>query len=267
MAGRARLYQVESIILGRRDYGEADQVIICLTPEGRMDFLAKGSRKLRSRKSGHLELFARTKLLLSRVQNSWDIISQAEATTLRPGLQDDFGRGTYARYIAELVVRFFEREANAGLFELLDHTLTMLERDDALEMLVRWYEQRLLVLAGFRPQWDVCVGERREGLCETPLRPHPTDKRAYGIDPERGGALCPECLSAFQQDPGVRSLSPSALSWLHALQRRDYEELKSFDFPETTAQELARVMEHYIAHHLEYRPTTLRLMERGKPQR
>ncbi|MGC9521114.1 MAG: DNA repair protein RecO [Anaerolineae bacterium] len=265
MARQARLYQVESIILGRRDYGEADQVIICLTPEGRMDFLAKGSRKFRSRKSGHLELFARTKLLLSRVQNSWDIISQAEATILRPRLQDDFGRGTYARYVTELVVRFFEREANAGLFELLDYTLTMLEYDDAPELLVRWYEQRLLVLAGFRPQWDVCVGEREGRLCEVPLKPRPTDERPYGIDPERGGALCPQCLTASRQEPGIRPLSPSALSWLQALQHREYEALKEFDFPESAAQELARVMEHYIAHHLEYRPTTLRLMERGKP--
>ncbi|MGC9468884.1 MAG: DNA repair protein RecO [Anaerolineae bacterium] len=260
MPSRAKLYQLESIILGRRDYGEADRVIICLTPEGRMDFLAKGVRKIRSRKSGHLELFARSKLLLSRVTGSWDIISQADAVVLRPKLQDDLQRATYARYVAELVMRFFEREADEQLFQLLDQTLTDLCDDESPELLVRWYEQHILSLAGFRPEWNRCVGEREGALCGVALTPRQTDQRSYGVDPERGGALCMDCLTACRQDPGVRPLTPSALSWLQALQRREYSELKAYPFPESTARELSHVMQHYIAHHLEYQPTTLRKM-------
>ena len=262
MAPRSRLYQVEGIVLGRRDHGEADRVVVCLTPEGRVDLLAKGIRKPRSRKAGHLELFARTKLLVSRVQNSWDIISQAEAEALRPVLQDDFERGTYARYVAELVVRFFEREANEQLYGLLDRTLTTLETDDTPELLVRWYEQRLLTLAGFRPEWHTCVGD----LCENELKPRPKDESAYGIDPERGGALCARCYSESRREPGVRAVSPSALSWLQALQWREYDELKQFPLSEKAAAELTSVMQHYIAHHLEYRPSSLRMIEEHGPR-
>lgn len=266
MAARAKLYQVEGIVLGRRDHGEADRVVICLTREGRADLLAKGVRKPRSRKSGHLELFARTKLLVSRVENSWDIISQAEAQVLRPGLQDDFLRGTYARYVSELVVRFFEREADEALYDLLDQTLTQLEISETPELLVRWYEQRLLTLAGFRPQWSTCVGERAGDFCQTRLTPRPEDEGVYGIDPERGGALCRACFQAIRQEPGVRPLSPSALSWLQALQHRSYEGLAQFPMPDKTARELAQMMQHYIAYHLEYRPSTLKLMWRGRPR-
>ena len=262
MARQAKLYQLEGIILGRRDYGEADRVIICLTSEGRIDVLAKGARKPRSRKAGHLELFARTKMLVSRVTGSWDIISQAEAVALRPVLQEDFQRGTYARYVAELVVRFFEREADKQLYELLDLTLDKLEVVEAPELVVRWYEQRLLVLAGFRPQWHSCVGDRTGDLCDAELSPRSSDRRSYGLDPERGGALCRACYAALRQEPGVRLLSPSALSWLQALQRREYEELKEFTLPDRTAQELVHVMQHYIAHHLEYRPASLRIASR-----
>jgi DNA repair protein RecO (recombination protein O) len=262
---RTKLYQIEGVILGRRDYGEADRVVVCLTPEGRMDMLAKGARKTRSRKAGHLELFARTKFLVSRVEGSWDIISQAEAVVLRPELQDDFSRGTYARYAGELVLRFFEREADPELFELADGTLTSLGRDPNPELLMRWFEQRVLDLAGFRPQWRVCVGELGHGLCETPLKPQPTDRFSYGVDPDKGGALCADCFRASPPETGVRPLSPSALSWLQALQIREYADLKEFALPEMTARELSQVMQHYIAHHLEYRPTTLRLMLGGRP--
>lgn len=266
MAARPKLYQIEGIVLGRRDYGEADRVVICLTRQGRVDFLAKGVRKPRSRKAGHLELFARIKLLVSRVEHSWDIISQAEAQVLRPGLQDDFQRGTYARYISELVMRFFEREADAELYELLDQTLTQLEKSDKPELLVRWYEQRLLMLAGFRPVWATCVGERGGDFCQTRLTPRPDDEGVYGIDPERGGALCRTCFQAIRQEPGVRPLSPSALSWLQALQSRSYEALTQFPMPDQTARELAQMMQHYIAYHLEYRPSTWKLMWRGRPR-
>jgi DNA repair protein RecO (recombination protein O) len=264
MVVRGKVYQTEGIVLGRRDQGEADRIITCLTAQGRMDFLAKGVRKPRSRKAGHLELFSRTSLVVSRVEGSWDIVSQADSVVLRPALQDDFERATYARYVAELVLRFFEREANPDLYELLDWTLSKLVVDASPQLLVRWFEQRLLNLAGFRPAWHTCVGERGQELCEAPLTPKPTDTQGYGLDPERGGALCVDCMEASRTDPGVRLLSPSALSWLQALQRREYEDLKLFPIPDKTARELTHAMDHYIAHHLEYRPTSLRMIQKGK---
>ena len=261
MSPKSRLYQTECIILGRRDYGEADRVLITLTPEGRRDLLAKGVRKPSSRKSGHLELFTRARLLVARVDNYWDIVSQAEAEVLRPGLRDDFERATYARYLAELVVRFFEQESNPRLYRLLDDALDRLEAARDSELLVRWYEQRLLSLAGFRPELDRCVGERDGEICMRPLKPAPTDRRPYGVDAGRGGALCAACMVNQREVIGVRPLSPSALSWLQALQRRDYEEIGDYTLRDETRAELSHVMEHYISYHLERRPTSLQLLD------
>jgi DNA repair protein RecO (recombination protein O) len=261
MAPKSRLYQTECIILGRRDYGEADRVLITLTSEGRLDLLAKGVRKPTSRKSGHLELFTRARLLVARVDNYWDIVSQAEAVVLRPGLRDDFERATYARYLAELVVRFFEQESNPELYQLLDGALDRLERADKPELLIRWYEQRLLNLAGFRPEWHRCVGERDGELCMRSLKPRPTDRQPYGLDAGRGGALCAECMLGHREAIGVRPLSPSALSWLQVLQRRDYDEVSAYSLSEKTRTELSHAIEHYIAYHLERRPSSLQLLD------
>lgn len=248
-------------MLARRDHGEADRVIVLLTPEQRVDVLAKGARKTRSRKGGHLELFSKTAVLLSRVKDSWDIISQAEVITPRAELQADFARATYARYVAELVIRFFEGETTSQLYDLVDTTLTRLAAGVSPDVLTRWFEQQVLVLAGFAPEWGRCVGERGPELCRAALHPRPADRLSYGIDAERGGALCPDCLTRLRDEPAVRPLSPSALSWLQTLQRREYEEIVSFDLPAKTARELAQVMERYVAHHLERRPATLRILD------
>jgi len=257
--GRAKLYQLDAIILERRDHGEADRVLMVLAADGRHDLLARGVRKPRSRKTGHLELFCRTQMLVSRVQGSWDIISQAEALELWEKLREDFVRGTYARHVAELVLRFFEGETELELFELVNTTLTLLEHTPEPERLLRWYEQQVLNLAGFRPEWRMCVGERGGQPCRTPLRPQPDVRILYGIDFERGGALCPECSTqVFDVTGGL--LSPSALSWLQALQREDYATLAALPFPARTARELARWMERYISYHLERRLAALRMM-------
>ncbi len=257
--GRAKLYSLDAIILERRDQGEADRVLMVLAEDGRHDLLARGVRKPRSRKSGHLELFCRARMLVSRVRGSWDIISQAEASELWAGLREDFVRGTYARYVAELVLRFFEGETEPTLFQLVNTTLTLLEQAEEPERLLRWYEQQLLGLAGFRPEWRICVGEREGRPCHAALRPHPDDQHQYGVDLERGGALCQECALHVDDATGGL-LSPSALSWLQALQRETYETLAKLPFPGRTAVELARWMERYISYHLERRLAALRMM-------
>lgn len=258
-----RRYQLEGTVLGRRNYGEADRVIIFLTADGRLDLLAKGIRKPHSRKAGHLELFSRSKVLISRVKNFWDIISQAELLTARPGLQEDFKRGTYARYVGELALRFFEQEADERLYTLVDSTLDLLEHAAQPERVVYWYEQHLLALAGFRPAWQQCVGIREGQPCQVALHPRPDDRRPYGITPEQGGALCPACFADGQERAVVSPLSPSALSWLQAFQGREYAQLAEFAFPSQTATELRRVMERYISYHLEWQPRTLRALKKG----
>ena len=261
MKARSRLYRIEGIVLSRRDQGEADRVVRMLTADGIVDLLAKGIRKPHSRKAGHLELFSRSQVLASRVKNSWDILSQAEAMMVRRRLQEDFERATYARYIAELVIRFFEGETDLQLYHFVDQVFAHLEEVAEPMRFIRWVEPRLLTLAGFRPTWDACVGEREGALCEAELHPQPSDRRPYGIDPAHGGALCPDCFKANREMRAVQQLSPSALSWLQAFQRREYEDVSQYDFPAQTATELSHVMEHYIVYHLEWRPAILTLMQ------
>ncbi len=267
MSSKSKLYRLEGIVLSRRDHGEADRVVRLLTAESSVDLLAKGIRKPRSRKAGHLELFSRSQVLASRVTGSWDIISQAEVVQVRPRLLEDFSLGTYARYVAELVIRFFEGETDEALYKLVDDVLTRLDAGAEPDLLVRWFEQQVLVLAGFRPEWDACVGERDGDLCRTTLQPRADDQRPYGMAVEHGGALCSDCFAVYRHEQTVRVLSPSGLSWLQALQRREYDDLVQFAFPAKTATELARAMERYVAYHLERRPSVLRLLNANRMPR
>ncbi|HHN93917.1 MAG TPA: DNA repair protein RecO [Anaerolineae bacterium] len=251
MAAGSRLYRTAGIVIRRRNQGEADRVLTLCTPQGKIEVIVKGARKIRSRKAGHVELFSRSDFIISRVEHSWDIVSQAETVEPHARLRGDLVRGAHARYAVELLDRFFAPgEGDGALFDLLDHTLTWLceEPDPALS--IRFYEQHLLGLAGFRPELFRCVGEHET---PHPLRP-PTehgDRPPYGLDPERGGALCRRCYATRPRSRWIEPLSAAGLSLLQDCQREPYSTLRTRAIPPALHAEAARVMERYIVYHLE----------------
>src|SRR5262245_28381592 len=117
---RSRLYSTQAIVLRRTDYGEADRVVTLLTPEvGKLRVLAKGARKITSRKAGHIELFTRTQLLLAKGR-SFDLITQAELIEPHRALREDVSRGAMAHYLCELAEQFAPEDSeSAALYDLL----------------------------------------------------------------------------------------------------------------------------------------------------
>jgi DNA repair protein RecO (recombination protein O) len=250
--GTERLYRTEGIVVRRRNQGEADRVLTLCTPLGKLDVIAKGARKVRSRKAGHIELFCRSSFVIARSRSSWDIVSQAETVEAHAALREDLLRGTHARYAIELFDRFFtEGEGGQTVFDLLDHTLTWLCEDEDLDLVARFYEQHLLGLAGFRPELFRCVGEHDENV---PLDPRESSElnRPYGFDPEHGGLLCPDCYEAQHRRPEVVALSPNGLAFLQDCQRGPYTtRLRAMSISSALHAEVERVMQHYITYHLE----------------
>jgi DNA repair protein RecO (recombination protein O) len=252
-----RLYRTEGIVVRRRNQGEADRVLTLCTPLGKLDVVAKGARKVRSRKAGHIELFSRSSFVIARSRSSWDIVSQVETVEPHAALREDLLRGTHARYVVELFDRFFtEGEGGQAMFDLLDHTLTWLCEDDDPDLIARFYEQHLLGLAGFRPELFRCVGGHDENApLDTPASADAAS-RPYGFDPEHGGVLCPDCYEAHKRAqkrrPEVVALSPNGLAFLQDCQRGPYTtRLRAMEIPPTLHAEAERVMQHYITYHLE----------------
>jgi hypothetical protein len=89
MPSRERSFRVEAVVLRHSNWGEADRLVGLFTREmGKIRAIAKGVRKLRSRKAGHLEPFTRTSLLLARGRDMF-IITQAETIKAYMPLRED----------------------------------------------------------------------------------------------------------------------------------------------------------------------------------
>jgi DNA repair protein RecO (recombination protein O) len=238
MPSRERSFRAEAVVLRHSDWGEADRMLSLFTREfGKLKAVAKGVRKLRSRKAGHLEPLTRSNLLLARGRDIL-LVTQAETVEAFMPLREDLKRWEYANHVIELLDRFtYEEGENRPLYRLLVETLGRLAIEPQPELVVHYYEVRLLDIVGYRPQLFHCANCGKEIKAEDQF-----------FSAEHGGVLCPSCGRA---EKGARPITLEALKYLRHFQRSSYAEASRARIPMNVMREIEGLMEHYLTYLLE----------------
>ena len=244
-----RVYRTEAIVLRALDFGEADRILTLYTPHlGKLRATAKGVRRLKSRKAGHLDLFMRSNLLVATGRNL-DIVTQAEGIENFQPLREDLCRSTYAEYVAELVDGFSpDRMANHPLYDLLILTLRRLASAEHIELPVRSFELQLLGLAGYRPELFHCL------RCNSVIQ-----AQVNWFSAHMGGVLCPACAGTV---PRSQSISVNALKVMRYLQTNEAAILHVRELDRTVSREIEQHLQECIAFRLERRPHSFSVVER-----
>lgn len=149
---KSRSYSTEGIILARKNFGEADRVLTIFTKRfGKIRAVAKGVRRITSRKKGSLELFNHTRLFLSR-SRGLDIITEAETKHSFLTWRKDLARIGVAYHLSEVVERLTpEHQEHQEIFELLLDAYSNLQSLDywAIYPFIQSFKVRLLEELGF----------------------------------------------------------------------------------------------------------------------
>ncbi len=157
-----RSFKTEGIIIKRKNYGEADRFITVLTPRhGKIKILAKGVRKISSRRSSHIELLNLS--YLSIHESKMPILTEVEAINHFEGLKSDLSRSAFAFYVCELVDGLLaEHQENKLVYELLRQTLYDLEIDPDPHSRIKKFEEEMLILLGFWSRGRVFLEDQSE---------------------------------------------------------------------------------------------------------
>lgn len=220
---RSRLYNTQAIILRRVDMGEADRLLTILTPaRGKMKVMAKGVRKLTSRKTGHVELFTRVQFVLAQ-GHTFDVAAQADTIEPYVQLREDVQRATLAHYVCELADAFAQEETDESeLYELLANALEWLCSAPDPQLTVRYVEMRLLTLTGYRPQLYRCA------KTSVPIDVDDAASKSIIFSAYAGGVLSHDAAK-FARD-GV-ALMPQTLNLLRAMLSQPFEALAALQIP------------------------------------
>ena len=232
-------FRATAVVLRHTDWGEADRLLTLYTREqGMMRALAKGARKITSRKGGHLQPYTHITAQLAKGRDL-PIVTQVETINAFLPMHDALDKLSNASYVVELLLRFsYEEEGgNPTIFKLLVDTLDRIEKETDSWLPIRYYEMRLLDAVGFRPHLFECANCGREILPEDQFFSYTA-----------GGVICPRC---GQGVPNITKLSLEALKYLRHFQRSSYKDASRARVALDVQKETEILMQGYFSHLLE----------------
>jgi DNA repair protein RecO (recombination protein O) len=193
--------KTEAIVLRSIRYGEADRILhLYSTVRGRVNAIAKGARRPKSRFGGRLEPFFRLDLLLHEGRSELLTVTNVSTVDGYPRLRSSgpaLGAGARA---CDAVLRLFDSaETNLPAYNLLCRYLSLLddptaERATGIETALS-FRLKLALAAGFSPELGSCA---RCGEAE----------HLVGFSGAAGGVVCAAC------EAGSFELSEEAHSFM-----------------------------------------------------
>jgi DNA repair protein RecO (recombination protein O) len=235
-----RIRTVEAVIISHKDFGEADRLVTLFSREaGKIRGMAKGVRKMGSRKAAYLEPFMHSKVVLAKGKTFW-ILTQADGIKQYRSIPESLEKTGRAAFVVELADRFtVEEEPSPQIFSLILDTLNRIDEDDDTFTSTLFFEMRILDHAGFRPDLTDCVGCGRAITAQDQF-----------FSAEQGGVVCPRCGGLYQF---VSRVSMDALRYMRHFQRNAYSALDGIDVPQAVRQEILSLMGDYLSRIVERR--------------
>ena len=145
-----RTYQTEGVVLKTKEIGEADRLVTIFTRRlGKLTAIAKGVRRINSRRSGSLEPATQAIFFFSR-GHTWDILTQVQLINSFPATRHNLSRITQTYQILEIIYLLTpEHQEHQDIYELLVDTLTCLSQPGRKRELLVNHIRHLVTLLGF----------------------------------------------------------------------------------------------------------------------
>lgn len=155
-------FNSEAIVLKNIKYQDADKIFTLFTKErGKLSALAKGVRKITSRRAGSLDTLSYLKIQISPHISGQNYITETELLKSFKTIKSDYVLTKIAFYLTELIdIGVWADENTTEVFDLIISTLTKLEtagnsksanNGDNLGIIVNKFEIKLMQLLGYEP--------------------------------------------------------------------------------------------------------------------
>lgn len=140
-------FKTEGIVIKRRNFGEADRLVTLFTRKsGKIKVLAKGVRRINSRRGPNIELFNRGFFFIHKGR-SFDILSEVQVNATHERIRKNLELIGLAYYVCELIDGLCaEHQPHPKIYDLLTETLGELDAG-----LIHVFEMTLLSELGFLP--------------------------------------------------------------------------------------------------------------------
>ena len=230
------IYKTEGIIIGKRNFFEADQILTIFTRDyGKIQVKAKGLKRSLAKMAGHLEIFNYSKIDLVKGKNFF-IVTGAETIDSFSDLREDFTKVSILYYFSEILVKILEEDIrHKNTFNFFLSILENLRAGDIdEEILMIYFELGILSHLGFKPDLLSCVG------CRDEISGH-----KFYFSQEKGGILCETCGGSdfFSSD-----LSFNAVKLIRIIISKDLDFIKKIRLEKSLIGEVKNISRFFLEH-------------------
>jgi len=259
-------FKTDAVILKTIDYGESDRIIAFYTKgSGKQSAIAKGARRSKRRFVGNIDPLCFSRLTLFYNGKS-DLFRMEEASLIDgfPLIKADIESYGSACYIVELAAEMTEEaEPSPLVFAIIVGFLRIFDKlgagevalADQRDVLLRFFEVKLLSALGYLPHLDGCVICRDEIGGEGNLT-----TRLY-FDSSIGGVVCDVCVPGFTSAIPV---SAGTAKFLSTAAKLTMDKLMRLTPGRDFTSEGDRVMSSFIQHQLGKELKTRKFMDKMK---
>ena len=238
-------------VLRTLSYSESDLIVTFYSYDfGKLKGIAKGAKRSKKRFVNVFEPFSLTNIIFTR--KSRDMLAFIESCDIIDHYHDirqDMEKTLMASYFIDLTDHFSpEGKKNEKVFQLLQDFLLMLGREKASDATVRFFEMRLLKLAGFEPALDHCI------VCKTPV----TNGNSYYFHASEGGIKCSACANPQRYE---QPISAGTVRTLLLGKDMDIDKIKLIALTDPLAMESRSILIGFITHVLGREVKSLKVME------
>ncbi|MFH0749731.1 MAG: DNA repair protein RecO [Candidatus Gottesmanbacteria bacterium] len=146
----SRITTVRAFILKRKNVGESDKVLTLFTKtNGKQRVIAKGIRKITSRRGPHLDIFNEVKITIHKGK-TWDTVSEVDTISSRRNVYTTWMRMRAAYIIVEVIDKLLpDYEPQPTLYDRIGKVLDTLETAKDIEvptLLLSFLNDALIIL-------------------------------------------------------------------------------------------------------------------------
>lgn len=231
-------YQTKGLTLRRRDFGEDDRLFIIYTKNfGKVEVLAKGGKKIKSKLIAHLEPFLLSEVLVARGVN-YDKLAGSNSLYYFKNIWQDILKIGLANYCLELVDALTKpAQPDREIYELLAKTLYLLDQlknKFVLINLTKIFSWQLLSHLGYQPELFHCLACRQ--------------KIKIGqnyFNAAKGGLICGQCIGE-----DFMKISDNAIKVLRLFLAKDITDFIRLKIDDKLREEINGVVDLFVVEHL-----------------
>lgn len=235
------LHKTKGIILKSFSYDEADTIVRVFTKNnGKMDMLAKGAKKLKSKLASSVQPFTLGEYTYYQKNNNLAVLKQSDILKHYKIIVSELKLTFMGYYICEFLDYFMpDNQENPKIFDLTAKTFDYInQHPEQSHILFTAYKIKAMALQGYTPQLNYCV---RCGKNEKPIK--------FIFNIQEGGLICHKCLPPTNKT----FLEKKDIFLLLFLLKSTYEDILKVDISVYDIKGIENIIWKFIQFHLDGR--------------